>query len=229
MIFNKDEEINQFMQKRNFPTKIDNDKGIASNGLIVWSLKIKRIENNLKKFLNDPIFCANWLNIKIEIFVQTLEFLWIIYVSIIPSRKRFPQFINDIAFLKTFTMKTCDEILLEFSLFLIENLENARNFDNFFKIEESISNLLKIWIILKNLCLFHFLIASKSGVLNLFMNDCIKEKKMFLIKKKTSFFSHDGNIEMNSTESFKEIINIFYLKFLKLISENGNLIIFDIL
>jgi len=224
LIFNKDEEINQFLQKRNFPKKIDllsnKDERIISNGLIVWGLKMKRIENNLKKFLFDPIFYTNCLNIKIEIFVQTLEFLCNIYISITPSRKRFPQFLNDIAFLKTFSLKTFDEILLQFSLLLMENLENVRNLENFFKTKESFSNFLKIWILMKNLWQFHFLIYSKSNDLNLFLNDYIKDKKMFLVIDKTLFFSHYNN-ELNS-DSFKEILNIFYLKFIKIISENGN-------
>ena len=199
-----------------------------NNGLVVWSLKIKKIEKLLKDFFNDFNLFPYALNLRITIFSETLEFILNIYISCIPSRKRFPQYINDLNFILSLTVKTFDQFLQEFQLILLENMEKSKDIETFFLIHEVFSKMLKIWIIIKNLNLFDFLIESKYDDMELFLSDYLNAKKKFLIIEPL-FYNRSSDNELKNLQiqnCFNEVRKTHYLKFIKLISKICNKYIF---
>lgn len=195
------------------PSKLEN----ISNGLLVWSLKLKKMEDCLNEIFQDPILKIHSFSISLKVFFLSFEVLFQTYLSILPSRKRLSQFINDIKYIEAFTAYSFDKLLVEFSLIFLEILQNCKNLNSILNLEEIIPSLIGIWLIYQKFHLLRFVIECSLEDLKNFLES--NNKNSFSNKK--TVFEAIEKIKIEKTFIFSEIWNKFYLKNLQQLLETG--------
>lgn len=189
-----------------------------SNGLLMWALKIEKMEKCLDFLFKDPKFYYISIPIKLKVILKTTDFLSSTYFLIKTSRRRFANLIEDLSFIEAFLHDFFVKRVLEFMAGLIENLQKKINFNEIFLFEEIATNLLKIWIKIKQFSQYKLLLDSNlSDLQNLIDSLIIKNKNQTAHAKGFTLSNQELNLE-----SFKYFWEECYLKIIKIVFGSKN-------
>lgn len=189
-----------------------------SNGLLMWALKIEKMEKCLDFLFKDPKFYYISIPIKLKVILKTTDFLSSTYFLIKTSRRRFANLIEDLSFIEAFLHDFFVKRVLEFMAGLIENLQKKINFNEIFLFEEIATNLLKIWIKIKQFSQYKLLLdRNLSDLQNLIDSLIIKNKNQTAHAKGFTLSNQELNLE-----SFKYFWEECYLKIIKIVFGSKN-------